>query len=354
MPLLDLWTRSFQLPSLLRAVSPFELKTNPYHKDAETRASLWFERYGVYTGRKRDKFFGHDYGSLCAWTYPDTPTGSHLETCIAFNLWLFAYDDMADESGLKKSAEGLKLGGDICIEVLKDPDVVVPMFKFAQMLQEIFKKMRATGSTGACRRFVEAFEVYTQASLCQTAHRIKGNTPTVQEFIRLRRDSSGTKLVFALIEYAMNLDIPDDIYNDASIVSLVEAAGDIVAWNNDICSFNNEQSHGDSQNAVYCAFVEKNCTLQEAMDCIAGMVRTRVEEFLVLRETLPSFDLVDVETYLEGLEHWISGSMHWYYQSKRYFISIPMNDGQVVELYQRKEDPAPLSAANVEGFSASN
>ncbi|KAJ7738056.1 hypothetical protein DFH07DRAFT_966218 [Mycena maculata] len=50
----------------------------------------------------------------------------------------------------------------------------------------------------------------------------------------------------------MDLDIPGDLSNGPSVVGGVEAAGHLVAWHNDICSFNNvEQSHGDAQNLVY-------------------------------------------------------------------------------------------------------
>ncbi|KAJ7131398.1 isoprenoid synthase domain-containing protein [Mycena epipterygia] len=301
MPLQDFRTRSFQLPNLLDAVSLFEMKTNPYHTAAET------QMFNVYTELKRQKFLSHDYGTLCSWAYPETQTQAQLETCIAFNLWLFAYDDMADESGLKQSAEGLRLAVDISVQVLKDPDGPVPTFRFARMLQE--------WSRGKCS-FVDAFLLYTEASLSQTSHRINGNTSTVEEFIQIRRNSSGLKLVFAFIEYAMGLDIPDEIHNDSSMIAVVQAAADIVAWNNDLCSFNNEQSHGDSQNIVYCAFVEKNSTLQAAIDFVANMVRTRINDFLLLKKVVPSFGIPDVEKYLQGLEYWISGSMHWYYHSK--------------------------------------
>jgi hypothetical protein len=80
----------------------------------------------------------------------------------------------------------------------------------------------------------------------------------------------------------------------------------------------NEQSHGDTQNVVYCALLEKNLTLQEAMEYVAGMVRTRINKFQVSRKALPSYGLdSDVPLFLRGLEYWLSGSMHWYYHSKR-------------------------------------
>jgi hypothetical protein len=68
---------------------------------------------------------------------------------------------------------------------------------------------------------------------------------------------------------------------------------------------------------VYCVFIEKSCTLQEAIDYVAGMVQTRIEEFQVFKKALPSFGLKDLMKYLEGIEHWISGTMHWYYKTNR-------------------------------------
>ncbi|KAJ6612129.1 isoprenoid synthase domain-containing protein [Mycena sp. CBHHK59/15] len=361
----------FQLPRLLEAVSTFEFKTNPYYEAADDEMHVWFNSYNVYSGLKLQEYLSHDYGLLCAWVYPETRTQGHLETCMALNLWLFAYDDLSDESGLKHSAAGVRLATDISMQVLRNPDGAVPKFRFARMLQDLFQKMRSTGSAHCCRRFVDACELYTQASVSQSAHRIDRNIPTVDEFVKLRRNSSGLKIVFAFIDYGMDLDIPDDVHNHPSMTSVIHAAIDIVAWNNDLCSFNNEQSHGDTQNIVYCALVENNLTLQDAMNFVANMVRTRVEEFGVLRAAAPSFEQPDVQRYLLGLEYWISGSMNWYYHSKRayrffstyvalnlclaigYFKAEPGRDGAVVELYPRREEPAPLSVDHVEDFSAS-
>jgi hypothetical protein len=105
----------------------------------------------------------------------------------------------------------------------------------------------------------------------------------------------------------------------------------------DLCSFNvspsklkgqysdrvqNEQSHGDTQNIVYCALVENNLTLQEAIDFVASMVQTRIEEFQTLKRALASYDPdTDVLLYIKGLEYWISGSIHWFYHSKRMCVT---------------------------------
>ena len=48
-------------------------------------------------------------------------------------------------------------------------------------------------------------------------------------------DSLGCKSTFALIEYANNLDIPDEVMEHPSIRSLDEACNDLVTWSN-VCS----------------------------------------------------------------------------------------------------------------------
>ncbi|KAJ7689288.1 isoprenoid synthase domain-containing protein [Mycena rosella] len=348
MHLQDLRTRSFQLPKLRHALSPFEMKCNPFHKAAETHACAKFDSYNLYTDEKLEKYLSHDIAQLGAWVYPETPTQVHLEECIALMFWLLAYDDMADESGHKKSVEGIQCGGDLSLQVLADPHGPVPKFKFARMLQDIVRTLNTTGKAGCCTRFTKAFETYLQATVRQTTHRADAHTPSVEDFIKLRRGAGGVRLT-----YAMELDIPDEIHDDAKIQSIVDAAVDIICWTNDICSFNKEQSHGDSQNLVYCAFVERNCSLQEAVDFVADMVFTRVDQFLLSREEVArSFDLPDVAKFLEGLEYGISGYLHWSYNTERYF-STPVSDEQVIRLYQRKEDPDPLSVEHVEHFSES-
>ncbi|KAJ7258173.1 isoprenoid synthase domain-containing protein [Mycena rebaudengoi] len=350
---MDSLPTQFQLPRLLDAVSAFELKTNPHHEAAEKAMYAWFDSYNVYRGAKRDEYLAQEYGLLCAWVYPETQSQAHLETCIALNLWLFAYDDMADESDLDQ--EGAKLSADISIQVLRDPDGPEPKFRFARMLKDIYKRIRSNANESCCRRFSAACEQYTQASVSQTMYRIDGGLPTVDEFIILRRDTSAVKLLFAFVEYAMDLNIPDAVHDEMRLASVVEAAMDICAWNNDLCSFNNEQSHGDTQNIVYCALVENNLTLQEAIDFVASMVQTRIEEFQTLKRALASYDPdTDVLLYIKGLEYWISGSIHWFYHSKRYFKVRPGRDGDIVDLYPRKKEHATLSADNVEDFAASD
>lgn len=75
-------------------------------------------------------------------------------------------------------------------------------------------------------------DFFFQAVHVQANDRTKGVVPDLESYISLRRDTSGCKPCWALIEYANNLDIPDEVMEHPIIQSLGEAANDLVTWSN--------------------------------------------------------------------------------------------------------------------------
>ena len=64
-------------------------------------------------------------------------------------------------------------------------------------------------------------------------------------------------------------------------------------------------------------------TLQEAIDYVGEMCRLTIENFTENKKRIPSFGCAkvdaDVAGYVQGLQDWIVGSLHWSFMSKRYF-----------------------------------
>ena len=67
--------------------------------------------------------------------------------------------------------------------------------------------MAATGSRGAQRRFIETFELFFRAVAQQAKDRETGNIPDLESYIAMRRDTSGCKPCWALIEYANDVSV---------------------------------------------------------------------------------------------------------------------------------------------------
>lgn len=299
----------------------FALKTNPNWYEAEAGSYAWFDSYGVHSGRKRQEFFDTGFGLMASLAYPDADL-EHLRPAMDFILWLFAFDDMTDEGGLRDSVEGVKMAIDVTMNVLRNPDAPAPKFKIAASLHSFFNRMRDNSSAATIQRFVDASDLYTQAILQQTVNRSVDEVPTVEEFIQLRRDTSAVKMVFSVLEYSLGLDLPEEVHNDPIIAELSLAGNDILTWANDVYSFPIEQARGDTQNLVFITMWDKQLDLEGAMDFVDQLTRKRVQEYVDAKAQLRSFGPEldpQVALYVQGIEYWVQGAIDWTFMTPRYF-----------------------------------
>ena len=112
-----------------------------------------------------------------------------------------------------------------------------------------YKRILLTASPGTQQRFLETFDFFFQSVTQQAVDRASGCIPDLESYIALRRDTSGCKPCWALIECnvtrirqigkplispidANNLKIPDEVMDHPIILSLGEAANDVVTWSN--------------------------------------------------------------------------------------------------------------------------
>jgi hypothetical protein len=62
--------------------------------------------------------------------------------------------------------------------------------------------------------------------------------------------------------------------------------------------------------------------LQTAVDIVGNMCKQSIDRFNAERARLPSWGAKvdrDVGVYVDGLANWIVGSLHWSFESERYF-----------------------------------
>ena len=75
-------------------------------------------------------------------------------------------------------------------------------------------------------------ELFFKAITTQARGRATGVIPNLDDFIVERRDTSGCRACWALIEYAGGLDLSDEVMEHPIIRSLEEATNDLVSWSN--------------------------------------------------------------------------------------------------------------------------
>ncbi|KAG8751483.1 hypothetical protein FRC11_009335, partial [Ceratobasidium sp. 423] len=293
----------------------FTLRCNPFHREGEAGSYAWFDSYEIFSGAQREKFFSCNFCLLVSLLYPDADL-EHLRPAMDFMLWLFAFDDMADLGEFK--LEGLKRAVDTTMNVLHKPDDVLPKLKIAATLH----RMRQNGSPQAIRHFVEATEKYTRAITQEMVDKHAGHVQTLDEYRKYRQDTSGVKLSLATLEYAHEIDIPDEVFNDPVVSELSLAANEILTWANDIFSFPNEQARGHTHNLVYILMWHNRLGVQDAVDYANKLIEQRVREYLTAKASLRSFGpQLDSELarYVQGVEYCIQACIDWTFMTIRYF-----------------------------------
>lgn len=75
-------------------------------------------------------------------------------------------------------------------------------------------------------------DLFFKAVTIQAHDRAAGVIPDLEEYIITRRDTSGCKPCWALVEYANGLDLSDEVMDHPIIQSLGEATNDLVTWSN--------------------------------------------------------------------------------------------------------------------------
>ncbi len=118
------------------------------------------------------------------------------------------------------------------------------------VFHSFWSRLTATGSLSAQKRFIDTFELYFRAVTQQVKDKASNTIPDLESYIAMRRDTSGCKPCWALIEYANNvsveplyllpprarrwshafrqLDLPDWVMEHPVVEGLGDAANDLV------------------------------------------------------------------------------------------------------------------------------
>ncbi|KIY47372.1 terpenoid synthase [Fistulina hepatica ATCC 64428] len=296
----------------------FDIRISRFRKLITSETKRWlFYGDNRLTGKRRDAFHGLNAGLLTAMCYPDAGY-SQLRVCNDFLTYLFHLDNLSDDMDNNSTTTT----ADVVLNTLYHPHTYHTPARVGKLAKDLYRRILPTASPGCQQRFIETMDFFFQSVTQQALDRKNGEIPDLESYIALRRDTSGCKPCWALIEYANNLDIPDEVMDHPVIRNLGEAANDLVTWSNDIFSFDVEQSKGDTHNMIPVVMNDRGLDLQSAVDFVGELCRQCIDRFVTERTQLPSWGPEidrDVNVYVEGLASWIVGSLHWSFESERYF-----------------------------------
>ncbi|MGH3693034.1 MAG: family 2 encapsulin nanocompartment cargo protein terpene cyclase [Pseudonocardiaceae bacterium] len=179
------------------------------------------------------------------------------------------------------------------------------------------------------RQFRHGVESMTESWLWELANHIQQRIPDPVDYIEMRRRTFGSDMTLSLARITKTGTIPLELLGTRAVRGLENSAMDYACFTNDIFSYQKEiEFEGELHNAVLVVEKFLDIDRRQAVGAVNDLMTARVQQFEHISATeLPvlveEFDL-DTEardtlnSYVVGLQDWMSGILDWHRSCGRY------------------------------------
>lgn len=301
---------------------PFEARINPAVDEAHAHSRAWARACGLVGGEAAlRRFDAAQFAWLTARAYPTAPV-HELVLVAQWNVWLFVHDDGCDvdDRGRALIEPLQRLHG--LHRVLRGGTADATSSVAARALAELLPRILAPAPAPWREHFVATVDAYLAACAWEARNRANGRVPTLDDYVRMRRDTGAVRTSIAMIERCEGLVLPADVRAHPVVEALCKACNDVVCWANDIVSLRKELASGDVHNLVaVIAHGRGDHDHDAAIATATAMHDARVAEFIALADDVPHFGGdVDhrVARFVDTLRAWMRGNLDWALTSGRY------------------------------------
>lgn len=237
-------TTSFILPDLVGHCT-YPRHLNQHWFKVSRQSERWLLEEANFSQEKTDIFLGLLAGELTSACYPNAEE-YELQVTSDFMGYLFTLDDWSDQFGEEDTVSL----AECVMGALRDPmnfvtdkapgiltkrcvlSVRIDVHSSYPSTLSYFSRYVAKAGPGCTERFIHTMDLFFKAIHQQAIDRQNGLVPDLESYIPVRRDTSGCKPCFALIEFAAGIDLPQEVVSHPLITSLEDATNDLITWSN--------------------------------------------------------------------------------------------------------------------------
>ncbi|KAF7588364.1 hypothetical protein BBP40_005793 [Aspergillus hancockii] len=264
-----------------------------------------------------------DFSYFCSIAAPYA-SNSELRVVFDWGNWVFPFDDKFDSGCLKDNLIRAQQLVDSLLAGMTDDTSVSDDHEqdpLVQVHNTVWRRLAKASPVGVRRRFAKAMRDYCNGAIEQVHSCSKGKHPTPNEMLAFRRQSAGVSPLFALVEYAHKLNIPDSVFETRSIKEIERIRIDLVLLQNNILSYCKEEKEGVAHNMVAICR-RAGMPAQMAFDHIGDMLLSRYHDWYLALAELPSWGGgvdSEIQQYIRGVQNIVRANLHWSFRSGRYF-----------------------------------
>ncbi|RWS23445.1 Terpene synthase metal-binding domain protein-like protein [Leptotrombidium deliense] len=191
----------------------------------------------------------------------------------------------------------------------------------ATSFADLWKQLKKLTNQQWQRRFAESYIWFLKSHLWEKNNLQSGRIPEIGEYTSGRIYTSGVEPTLCIVELACNISIPEYVIANSTFQRLITTVINVVAFENDLHSFEKELKANDVHNLVIVMKNAYNISYQEAINRASHHVNDEIQKFFHFEKLMPSFgNLTDdfLKLFFEGLRHLMRGNHDWGEVTGRY------------------------------------
>ncbi|KAH8762474.1 isoprenoid synthase domain-containing protein [Diaporthe sp. PMI_573] len=307
------------IPDMFQTFLRIPPTVNPHYEAVKLESEKWLSGFCSYGKMTEYAVHRCDFSYFVSISAPFA-SPAELRTLCDWGNWVFPYDDMFDNGHLKDRPDQARQVMYSLMAAMDEKGHVQPKLKIVEAHDTVVKRIGEKAPLGVQTRFAEAMRSYSAGTLRHVEDASSKHMPSLEDIILVRRESAGVKPLYHLVEYAHNLDIPDEVFNDPHIQELEILGMDMVSISNDILSYLKEETEGVPHNMVSLCRMN-GMMAQEAFDTVGELLQERYQNWDVVEGQVRSWgEEVDthVRKYIEAIKCVVKANLYWSFESERY------------------------------------
>ncbi|KAK6845983.1 terpene synthase metal binding domain protein [Apiospora arundinis] len=308
------------LPDMFKSFLVGDPVVNPHYELVRAESEKWLQSVMLLSPKESKRVHYCDFSYFVAVLIPQAPK-EKLKIACDWGNWVFMFDDMFDEGHLRNDVDASQ---NIIRNLLS---IMLP--ELDRLSEEpvvtahdsIYIRLAAGSSPRIIKRYVDAMKAYCAGALQHVEDYAADRMPTVPEMLETRRMSIGVFPMYPLVEFAYDLNLPDEVFLHPTIQMLENLGAEFVMMMNDILSYQKEEMEECPFNTVAVCRMN-GASAQHAFDEIASLIEARFYLWDETLKTLPSWgEKVDfqVHRYIQGIQNIVQANLSGSFRTGRYY-----------------------------------
>ena len=308
---------------------PWAAPDVPHARDVEASARAWVVAQGLLApAQLAARFDPVNVGLLTALCYPGA-SRERQELIAQLLAWIFIQDDVFDDAVAAHDPVRVRAVLEGYALTLRTGETQESAASRA--LAELRTRIVAIADPVWFDWFCESMRgFWIDGIVEETRIRSEERTPARTDYVRMRTQSIGVLPFLDLVELSLDFAIPRVVCADPALMSMRVRTARIIAYANDVFSYEKERRAGDPNNLVHVLMHHDHATFPDAVDRVVRLHDREVALFEHEARTLPFIGTIPhVDAFIEGHRAWMRGALDWQLASRRYVSGRKLIDETV-------------------------